>query len=44
MVAGKPRPPLVELRKCGVLALARSEGKWVLRWQVSPKVVRRRTL
>ncbi|MDB6167694.1 MAG: sixA [Verrucomicrobia bacterium] len=39
MVSGKPKPPLFELKKCGVMALARTEGRWVLRWQVSPEVL-----
>ncbi|MDB6128220.1 MAG: sixA, partial [Verrucomicrobia bacterium] len=28
MVAGKPNPPLFELKKCAVMALVRSEGRW----------------
>ena len=39
LLTGRPRPPRVELRKCAVLALARSDGRWVVSWQVSPELL-----
>jgi phosphohistidine phosphatase len=36
LIAGRPKPPLVVLRKCAVLALERHGRRWQVRWQVSP--------
>jgi len=39
LLAGRPQPPLVVLRKCAVLALERANGGWAVRWQISPEVL-----
>lgn len=39
LVAGAAEPPVFVLKKCAVLALERVEGRWVVRWLVSPEVV-----
>jgi phosphohistidine phosphatase len=39
LVAGEAEPPVFEMKKGAVLALARVTGRWVVRWQVSPEVL-----
>ena len=39
LVAGNARPPVFEMKKCGVLALARVADRWVVRWQISPELL-----
>jgi phosphohistidine phosphatase len=36
LVAGEAEPPVVEMKKCSVLALERTAGRWIVRWLVSP--------
>ena len=39
LVAGTAQPALFELKKCAVVALERVEGRWFVRWQVSPEMI-----
>ncbi|MDQ5978624.1 MAG: phosphohistidine phosphatase [Verrucomicrobiota bacterium] len=37
LLLGRAAPPVIVLKKCAVAALERKNGRWALRWQVSPK-------
>jgi phosphohistidine phosphatase len=39
LVAGEAEPPILEMKKCAVLALERDATRWVVRWQVSPELL-----
>jgi len=39
LVAGAEEPSRFILKKCSVVALDRTEGVWVVRWQLSPEVL-----
>jgi len=39
LVAGAAEPAVFVLKKCAVLALERDDGRWMVRWQVSPELL-----
>jgi len=39
LVAGSAAPSIFVLRKCAVLALERADGRWAVRWLVSPDLL-----
>lgn len=39
LIAGRPQPPLVILKKCAVMALERQGRRWRVLWQVSPEIL-----
>lgn len=39
LIAGRPQPPVVLLKKCAVLALERQGRRWRVRWQISPEML-----
>ena len=43
LAAGSAKPPLFDLKKCAVVALERTRGRWAVVWQVSPEVIKRRS-
>jgi phosphohistidine phosphatase len=42
LLSGRGKPPMVVMKKCAVLALERTGGRWAVRWLVSPEVFSRR--
>ena len=43
LVTGTAQPPAFELKKGSVLALERSARRWIVRWQISPELLGRKT-
>ena len=39
LVAGAAHPPRFVVKKCAAVALARVEGVWAVRWQLSPDIL-----
>jgi phosphohistidine phosphatase len=39
LVTGEAAPPVVALKKCSVLALEHVDGRWIVRWHISPELL-----
>lgn len=39
LLVGRAVAPVIELKKCAVVALERQGRRWVVRWQVSPREI-----
>ena len=40
LVVGKTEPPVILMKKCAVLALDGAGNTWIVRWHVSPELLR----